>query len=162
MVFDTPGPFSSEVPISVVAEIDDRWTVGLGAIVDPEPVVVVEQIAHCGRQRPRIAFITVRADAGETHAGGALLADLLGVPDALVEPAYPAVEVVRAIVRRELIGLTVEGEAAIGDTVSVAAGDAAEVRVVVIQIAGEISEPERHVRELTVPVRGPDGADDAA
>ena len=51
---------------------------------------------------------------------------------------------------------------AVGDTVGVAAGDAAEVRVVVIQIAGEIGEPERHVRELTIPVRGPDGADDAA
>ena len=48
MVFDTPGPFPSEVPIGVVAEIDDRWTVGLGAIVDTEPVVVVEQVADRG------------------------------------------------------------------------------------------------------------------
>ena len=94
MIFDTPGPFPAEIPIGVVGEIDDRRAVGLGAIVDAEPVVVVEQIAHRGRQRPRVAFLAIRADAGETHAGGAVLADLLGVPDALVEPAYPAVEVV--------------------------------------------------------------------
>ena len=31
-----------------------------------------------------------------------------------------------------------------------------------IQISGEIGEPERDVRELTIPVRGPDGADDPA
>jgi hypothetical protein len=48
VVFDSPGPFPAEVPVGVVGEVDDRGAVRLGAIVDAEPVVVVEQVADRG------------------------------------------------------------------------------------------------------------------
>ena len=56
--------------------------------------------------RARIALFAIRADARERDAAHA--GDRLGSPDVLVEPADAAVQVIRTVVRRELIGPAVQ------------------------------------------------------
>jgi hypothetical protein len=92
------------------------------------------------------------------------LAYRLGVPDKLVETAQAAVQMVRAIIRRQPIGIAVKGEESASDSIGVTPGDTAKEGICAgrrgLQISGEIWESERDVGKLTVAIRNPHGADD--
>ena len=126
----------------MLRQVDRGRLVGGGLVLDGQLVGVGEHVAHPRLHRPRVALLAVRAGAGEGDAGRTL--QHLRAPDVLVEPAHAAVEMVRAVVRGELVGLSVEGEARLADAVAVAADDGAEVRVF-LEIAVEGVEAQGHV-----------------
>jgi hypothetical protein len=79
----------------------------------------------------------------------------------LVEADEAAVQRVRRVVDRQLVGDAVERELALRDAVRVAARDAAEVRALG-DVVGEVVEPERDVLEVVAPVGDADRLDDPA
>jgi hypothetical protein len=79
----------------------------------------------------------------------------------LVESGSAAVQTVRVVVDRQLVGDAVEGEPAEGDPVRVPPGDTPEIRAPGLVI-GQVVESERHIGALAAPVRHFDGLQDAA
>src|SRR5215203_7555378 len=88
---------------------------------------------------------------------------ILRGPDVLVEPAQAAVERVRPVVGRELELLAVKGEAATGNPVGIAAGDATEVgQVVPLDVIVDGCKAEYDVAHAPVAVRHEHRLNDAA
>ena len=85
----------------------------------------------------RIAFVAVGARVREDHGRSARVVGDLGVPHHLVETLGAAVQVVGAVIERELIGAAVNRHLPAGDPVAEAADDGSEepgFRQIAIQV----------------------------
>jgi hypothetical protein len=140
-----------QVPVGVVRQVDQGRPIGGRAVLYSEPARFIEAV--CGRhlQRARIILVAVRADISQRDAGERMLGRVDDVPMDLVEAGAAAVKRVRAIIDRQLVGLPVQLEASVGDTV----GDPANGRTEIFG-AGEIAFQrriaERHVRHPAIAV----------
>ena len=120
----------------------------------------VSDVGHLDIERAGIVLLAVGAGVGEPQTDVVAVVDLLGRPHPLVEPEVPAVQAVRVIVDRQLIGLVVEGELTLRDAVGIPSGDAAEVGALV-HILVEVVEAERHVRQRAIAIGDLDRLEDA-
>ena len=128
MLQDVAAAFAArEVEIAVVRQVDRRRLVGRRAVFQHQLVARRERAGDAGLQRARIAFLTIRARVREDDADAAVSIERLALPDDLVEPLVAAVQMVRAAVGREPDRGAVEREAALGNPVSIAPDDGAEV-----------------------------------
>ena len=139
---------SGEVPERVGRQVDDRRLVRGGGEVDSKRALG-ERIGGLDLERSRVAHLAVNAGVAEDDAAGRRGHDL---PDLLVEAARAAVKGVSAVVSRELIGPSVEREAAAADAVGKAADDRAEVMARLARVTVEIGESEHDVRTPAFPV----------
>src|SRR6185312_50477 len=95
--------FPAQVPVGVVAEVDDGGLVGGGAVVDVQLVAGLERVGGGGGERSGIALVAVGADVAQRHAGFGRLHHLHHLPHHLVEALGAAVQRVRAVVEGEPI-----------------------------------------------------------
>ncbi len=123
-------------------------------VVDLDLVAVRERVGDLGDERAGVALVAVGARERQLEPDVVPVLEGRRRPDVLVEADRAAVERVRRIVDREVIGDPVERERAPGDAVRVAAGDAAEVRAA-LDVVVEVVEAERDVRAVAVAVRHP-------
>jgi hypothetical protein len=107
-------------------------------------------------------LVAVGADQVQLQRGHLVVGDVGHLPHLVVEPGGTAVQGVRAVVERKLVGRAVEGEGAARDAVAVAADQGAEVGVVVRDVAGQVVEPEDDVVHLAVRVGNLQRLDDPA
>ncbi len=92
-------------------------------------------------------LLAVRAEAREADGGRLVWPITWAVQSLLIEALQAAVEGVGGVVDRELIGLAVEGETALGDAVAVPADEGAEIGgLVEVRLDG--AEAEGHIGEL--------------
>src|SRR5581483_12479712 len=98
------GGFAGQVPVRVVGEVDDRGPVRRRAVVDRQPVVVVQRVHHVGGERAGVAHLAVGADVAEPEADAVLTGGLGGVPDLLIEAGGAAVQAVAVVVDRQVVG----------------------------------------------------------
>ena len=120
-----------------------------------------QRVGDRGTQLTGVTLVAVGAGELQPQSHTVAVADGCGRPHVLVEADRSAVQAVRVVVDRQLVGDTVEGEPSVGDPVGVPAGDAAEVRAL-RHVVGQVVEPECHVGPVTVPVGGLDALQDAA
>ncbi|GBL30134.1 aldose 1-epimerase [Opitutia bacterium] len=144
---------AGEVEERMVRQVAERGGVRRRLEAEADLVTVRgHQVGHVHGQRARVVLLARGADIGEADAGGVAFADGLAGPDAAVEAGHAAVEVLAVVVARDLEGPAVDGEAAVGDPVRVAADGAAEVRVL-LHVAAEVVVPQRHLRDDALAVR---------
>ena len=144
--------FAGEVEQSMIGQVDDRRRVGARVEIDGQRAAVVQRVGRRHRELAGIALVARRAhqpkrDLGET----ALVAHVDDLPDALVEPDRAAVQRVGLVVERQLVGFAVEGEAAAGDAIGVAADRLAPI-IRMLDVAARIVIAERHVGDVPGPV----------
>src|SRR5882762_8620563 len=128
---------AGEVEVRMVGEIDDRFLVGGGGIVDSKFVLIGQRVDHLGRKVSGKTLLAVFAPISQLQSLPVVAGDILGGPDSLVEALETAVQGVVGIVFGHVAGDTVERKLAVGDTVRVSADESAEERFVG-QIAVEL------------------------
>ena len=139
-----------EVPVGVVREVQHRRLVGRGLVVEAQLVVVRERVGHCDGELAGVSLLAVGAHVGKAHAIS--VRERLRLPNARVESRRAAVEMVHAVVRRELILLSVECEFPECDAVREAPGRHAEMWMR-HEVAVERVEAERDVRQRAAAIR---------
>src|SRR5690606_4729737 len=115
------------VEIGMVGQVEDGRLVGGGGVVNAQFVIVGERVGHGDREIAGISFFPVGAEVGQRQPDAIGRSEGFCAPDDLVKAYQPAVQVVGAIVLGQLVGFAVEGEAALGDAVGIAACDTAEI-----------------------------------
>ena len=155
---DGAGAFAGEVEVGVVGEVGDGGLVGGGGVVDVQRGAD-QRVADVHGERAGKAHVAVGRDQRHFDAVG----DLLAGPELVVEAVRAAVERVAVIVRRDLVGVAVDGELAGANAVAVAADDGAEVGLGAGGCFGDVSVDrvvaEHHVGDLAVAVLGLQGDD---
>jgi len=152
---------AAEVEVAVLRQIDRRRLVAGRRIVDDQLVLVSQGVGHAHAEVAGIALFAVGARAGEGDAVGVL--ERFGRPHHLVEADVAAVQVVRPVVGRELVGLAVERELPLGDPVAVAADDRAEEgRRRIADVAVQRVEAEHDVADLSAAIGRLQTGNDAA
>ena len=166
VVEDRAAVVAAEVEVGVLREVDRRGLVRRRLVLEDDLVVVGEEVGDGGGEGAGEALLAVRAHAREHDALAALVGERLGVPDHLVEPDVAAVERVRPVVRRQLVGLAVELELGPADPIPVPADDGAEVRVGLAVGVGGVArdrvEAEDDVVEVAVGIGDEERGEDAA
>src|SRR5690348_3289907 len=158
---DVAVPFSGEIEIRMIGDIEDRVFIGGGGIIDAELVGFGERVNNAGGEIARIAFLAVLAEISEFEGFGGGSGDVLGGPDAFVEALSAAVKAVLAVILRQSIRFPVEFKFCVGDAVGITSGDGAEVGGIV-EIAVEIVVAEDDVSEFAVAVGHFQGNDSGA
>ena len=148
-------------PPRLVRQVQRRGLVGRRRVVDLQRVVGGDGEGDGGREGAGVALLAVLARVGHLDRGPLGRVDRLGLPDDAVEALDAPVQGVGRVVDRQRIRLAVERELPLGDPVGHPAHRGAEVGVLA-QVAVERVEPERHVGDLPVPVRGLDRDDGRA
>ena len=161
VIVDRSGSLAFEVPVGVVRQVDDRRLVRRRPVVHPDLVPVREQVDDLGLERARVALVAVRARERQLETDAVAVLDHRGGPDVLVEADGSAVERVRRVVDRQLVGDAVERELAECDPVRVPARDAPEVRAS-LDVVREVVEAQRDVLEVLAAVRDLHRLDDPA
>src|SRR2546427_12430721 len=115
---------ASEVEIAVLREIDWRRFVRRREVVDDQLVLSGERVRHSHVEVARIAFLTIGTRVPQLERRCAARR----TPHALVKSLAAAVQMIRTDVRGELVGLSVQREARVGNAVGATADDGAEVR----------------------------------
>ena len=149
----------------MLGHVHDGGLVSRGRVVDLEPAARLERIDDPGRKPAGEALLAGGAHVLERESG-VVPCRLVGtVPDSLVEAPEPAVEVVRTVVRGELVLDPFKAEPGLADSVPVPADQRPEVRarleVSGVRIAGQIAEAENDVLLLARPIRRRPAGDDA-
>ena len=103
------------------------------------------------RSVPGISGVAVGTRQRQSDAGRGVVLERLGGPHGAVEPVRSAVQMIRSVVRREMIRRAVEREPRVGDAIRVSAHDRAEVPRVA-HVVGERVVAEHDVVELAVAV----------
>ncbi len=116
--------FAGQVPIGVVAQVDDGRRIGAGAVFNRQAAIAFERVGGGDRQRAGIALVAVGADVAQ---GGAIRLGLDHVPDHLVEATGAAVQAVGAIVGGHAVFASIQREPAAGDAIGEAPDDGAEI-----------------------------------
>ncbi len=138
----------------MLAEIDGCGFVGGGFVVDNQFVAVGQRVGDSDLHISGEAVVAVLAEVGVGDASFAF--QWLAVPNNFVESLIrAAVERVGSIVLRQRVGLAVEGEGAVGNTVGVATDHGADVRRI-RDIAFEVLVAEDDIGELAFAVGNTD------
>src|SRR5690606_11544464 len=133
-----------------------------GAVLDAQLVVIVEAVGDVRGEGAGEAHLAIGRYVAELDADRTILVARLGLPDLGVEAFWPAMQGVRTIVLRDLVGAAIELETPVGNAVAETADGGAEVDVAVLDIAVHIVEAEHDVLALAVLVRHDQGLQDAA
>ena len=158
---DVSAAFTGQGEIAVLREVHRRRLVGRRRVVHDQLVGRGERVGDVGHEGAGVPFLAVGAQVAESDTDGVAVLERLGLPHDLVEPAQAAVQVVRSVVGRELVGLAVQGESPLGDAVGVPPDDRAE-KGRRLEVAVEGIESERHVARAASLVRHPNRLDDRA
>ncbi len=89
VVHHAAGAFAAEIPVGVVAQVDNGRLVGGGAVVDGQRVVVTQGVGRLHRELARIALVAIRADLAQRHARAGPLLTLVMVHSTLSKPLVP-------------------------------------------------------------------------
>ena len=117
-----------------------------------------ERVNHRGVQRARIALIAVGTAVGEADGRGHGMGQRLGPPHHMAEPLPAAVQVVPALVQRQLVQPAVQIELATRDAERDAADGAAEIRALRLVLRQGV-EAEHEVRHGSLPIGSPEFRD---
>src|SRR5690349_15205891 len=98
----------------MVRQVDDRVSIGRSAIVDAQLVITQTVIDECFNV-PRITFLAVLAEVRQSQN----VAFFGCGPNTFVEPAETAVQMVRAVVSRQLILDAIQRESSLRNAVRV-------------------------------------------
>ena len=151
---DRSGARATEVPIRVVGEVHGGGLVRRRLVLDDEFVCVRQRVLDLAGEFARVAFLSVWARVREFDRGVVQAAALLRSPDHLVQATgSTTVQVIRIIVRRELVVLLVESKSTVGDPIRYAARRAPEVLVGCRLIPPDALEPEDDVLEVAITIR---------
>ena len=115
-----PGP--GQVEIRVVGQVENRRLVRLGDILNAQFVPVRQRVSHRHLEIAGEMLLPIQAQPGEAHRRR-ILAEHFRCPELLVESLQPAVQGIRPVVFRQLIGFPVQGEAPFGDSIAIAPDD---------------------------------------
>ncbi len=136
------------VGLSVVAEV-----------LDDELVRVGDRVGDASGERSRIALVPVRAGMREYNGRSARVVHDLRAPDRLVESLHTAVEVIGAVVERQVVRLPVDHNPPAGDPVAISADHGSEVAGL-RQVAIQVLVTDHDVVEAPLPVRHLDRHED--
>eukprot|EP00425_Heterocapsa_triquetra_P044236 CAMPEP_0195078824 /NCGR_PEP_ID=MMETSP0448-20130528/20910_1 /TAXON_ID=66468 /ORGANISM="Heterocapsa triquestra, Strain CCMP 448" /LENGTH=374 /DNA_ID=CAMNT_0040111589 /DNA_START=212 /DNA_END=1334 /DNA_ORIENTATION=- len=139
------GLVALEVPVRMVGQADDRGLVS-GALVAEVQLTVNHLICDAHNCLARVALVTVRRYILQRHRRvrfGRQVERL--APEALDS----AMQVVRAVVRLELVALAVKLELGTGDPVGTTAHDRAEVGLAIVRVPLERLITHQHIDPLT-------------
>jgi hypothetical protein len=92
----------------MVGEVHVRRTMGARAVVEQELVAIGERIGHADVQGARVSLRAVGAEIREPDAPACGLRERRGLPHDPVEPAHTAVQMIRAVVPRQLVRSAVQ------------------------------------------------------
>ena len=95
-----------QVEIAVMREIDRRRAIAGSCEIDNERVIVGQRVCDRGVQRAGVALVAVRADVAEMD--GLLGGQRPRFPKRLVETHRAAMQVVRALVRGQLVATSIK------------------------------------------------------
>ena len=152
-----------QVVVDVARGIHDCRGVGRGLVVDNQSVVRRQRVGDRDVEVARIALFAVGGAVG--HGDGGISfgrRGLAGVPDAAFESSGTAVQVVLAVVDRQLVLLAVEREASFADAVAEASHDGSAVFVGRAEIGVDAVVSPYHVAEAAVGGRNPERDDACA
>ena len=144
--------FARQVEIAVIGDIDDRRLIRLRLVFDCEHVIVAERVDRADVELAGVTAGPVRARVGEYGACRRSALCGLQLPDNLVEAVQATVEMVGPVVGLEGVLVAVQGEAAVGDAVGIAAHRSAEI-LRLGEIFGRRRVAEHDVAAHALPVR---------
>src|SRR5260370_42598584 len=98
----------------MVGEINRGGLVGGRGIIDPQFISVGQRYDHRNLQPARGTLLAIGAGISEFDGGAGLW---FSFPNHLIKPFEAAVQVVWAVVYRQVVGLTVKGKLGFGDAV---------------------------------------------
>ena len=101
----------------MVGQIDDCILIAYSPVINAKFIVICQGVGYLRVQAPRIILLSIRADVFQLQL---VFSACCRVPDDLVKSPRSAVEVVRAIVGRQLIINSVQLKLPIGNAVSIA------------------------------------------
>src|SRR5207237_10922826 len=105
----------------MLRRIDRRGFIGCRLVIHYELTARRKGVCHPRLERSWKAFLSVLARVAQRDAGATVVLERLPGPQDLVESTHPAMQRVRAVVLRKLIGGAVERELPIGHPIGIAA-----------------------------------------
>ena len=161
MIGDRTSDFSGEVEVGMVGEVQWGELIGISFGFNRINVVAGDRIDDGDVHRAWIALLAVRAAIGKAHGDRAVCSiHRRGDPDFFVEALEAAVQMVRRIVARELIGFSFKIDAGSCNTARHAPRDGSEVRVA-CQVRIEIVESENDIGHVAIAIGCEQPGDDA-
>ena len=153
VVVDGAAAFPFQVEETVMREVDHCGAVGGGTICDFEFVVSRKGIGHGDFQIAGVSFSAVRRNIRELNP---IRGDRVHVPHHLVESLETSVQTLPIVVDRHLVGGGIDGEFAIGNTVSHTAHHATDKAfALIVDIFLERVVTQHHVSHIAISVGHP-------
>ena len=141
----------------MLCEVDRRRFVRRREVVDDQLVLIGERIRHSHVEVARIAFLTIGTRVPQLERRCAARR----TPHALVKSLAAAVQMIRTDVRGELVGLSVQRKARVGNAVGATADDGAEVLGIVMVLL-DVVEADHDIHQMACAVWREQRHDDAA
>src|SRR5690348_14567026 len=110
----------------MIGEVHRRSFVGSCGVIDAQFIRIRKGHDHCHIELAGIAFLAVAAGVSELQGGAGLR---FGLPNNFVESLEAAVEMIRAVVYRQLISLAIQSELPLRNPVGKSPNGAAEIRM---------------------------------
>src|SRR5690606_13261130 len=114
---------------SDLGQIDDGWLVRARLVIDAQFIAVGQGVGHRQLQRSRVSFGAVGAGMSKTDRRAGVGRQRFTFPVLLVQPFWPAVNVVASVIGGELVSLPVKSELRARDAIGIPAGGIAEERM---------------------------------
>ena len=128
MIENVAVALSRKIEIGVLSEINDGVLIGGRGIINLQLVCVRQRVDDFDRKVSRIAFFAILAQISQFHRRAIRDFQYSRLPHNFVEAFEAAVEVILAVVDRQLVCDAVECEAAFGDAIAIATDNRANVR----------------------------------
>ena len=157
MIQHRAAALAVEVEIHVIREVNHRGSVGFGREGELEGVVLAPLIMRHRLQVTRIARLAIGRKVQELYG---IAADA-ALPDLILEPLRPAVQVVGTVVDGEGVHLAVQRERALGNAVGESARNLARARPI-RKIGQRVGITQNHVGHFSVAVRHANAYDGGA
>ncbi len=136
----------------MIGQIYHGGLVSLGLIANLQFIVVGKRVDNRAVQIARISFFAVFAQIGQLHPYRVGSFYLLSIPHHLVKSLFPAVNVVRPVVGRELILDAVEDKSGPAYAISISADGRPEKRTS-FDVSVKRIVTKRDIGELAVSIR---------
>ncbi|OQB34682.1 MAG: hypothetical protein BWY09_02620 [Candidatus Hydrogenedentes bacterium ADurb.Bin179] len=150
-----------QVEIAVIGQVHGGRRIGDGRIFDFQGFRVGKPVSYRAGKIAGIPLVPVRAGMGQFQPYSVIAYQRLGGPQGLVKTARAAVKVVRPVILRQGVRLTVQSELPPGNAISITPDYGAEIGVL-RRIAAHIIKTEHDISHFTVTVRSPQGNENAA
>src|SRR5439155_11569446 len=152
MIENVAVALSRKIEIGVLSEINDGVLIGGRGIINLQLVCVRQRVDDFDRKVSRIAFFAIFAQISQFHRRAIRDFQYSRLPHNFVEAFDAAVEVILAVVDRQLVFDAVECEAALSDAIAIATDNRTKVRTT-LQVSIEVVEAEHDVVKLAVAIR---------